>query len=308
MPYTVKQISNLLDVGQETVRRWIRRGDLKATQRSKKDGNVISEDQLNEFLMSRPKYSQIKIKPSKVKVKVIIHGKSKRRNKIMMNVLNASDTTIISYDSSVATKRFITNNDLGKTLVFGGNNPTPSALLATLLRTATLKAARELAEYRKTHSPTEKDDDYHHYLEFGHQSYRMDGCGYKTIFFNVDITDVKDINKVNEFINSCANISSDEFKKYMSDTTKSEEYMLKMNFGINFGDQPDYDVFNPAAGQYEVIKYLVKCVLLDMRHAFMQNKGLRYISFENNKDPESIYIIAEKKYTDKNIVTLTIGA
>ena len=226
----------------------------------------------------------------------------------MMNVLNASDTTIISYDSSVATKRFITNNDLGKTLVFGGNNPTPSALLATLLRTATLKAARELAEYHRTQSATEKDDDYHRYLEFGHQSYRMDGCGYKTIFFNVDITDVKDINKVNEFINSCANISSDEFKKYMADITKSEEYMLKMNFGINFGDQPDYDVFNPAAGQYEVIKYLVKCVLLDMRHVFMQNKGLRYISFENNKDPESIYIIAEKKYTDKNIVTLTIGA
>lgn len=307
MPYTVKQISNLLDVDPETVRRWIRRGDLKATQRSKKDGNVISEDQLNEFLISRPKYSQIKIKSSKAKVKVIIH-KSKRRNKIMMNVLNVSDTTIISYDSSVATKRFITNNDLGKTLVFGDNNPTPSALLATLLRTATLKAARELAEYHKTHSPTEKDDDYHRYLEFGHQSYRMDGCGYKTIFFNVDITDVKDINKVNEFINSCANISSDEFKKYMADTTKSEEYMLKMNFGINFGDQPDYDVFNPAAGQYEVIKYLIKCVLLDMRHAFMQNKGLSYISFANNKDPESIYIIAEKKYTDKNIVTLTIGA
>lgn len=226
----------------------------------------------------------------------------------MTNILNASDTTIISYDSSVATKRFITNNDLGKTLAFGGNNPTPSALLATLLRTATHKTEYDLAEYRKTHSATEKDDDYYRHLEFGHQSYRMDGCGYKTIFFNVDITDIKDINKVNEFINSCANISSDEFKKYMADTTKSEEYMLKMNFGINFGDQPDYDVFNPAAGQYEVIKYLVKCVLLDMRHAFMQNKGLRYISFENNKDPESIYIIAEKKYTDKNIVTLTIGA
>lgn len=226
----------------------------------------------------------------------------------MMNVLNASDTTIVSYDSSIATKIFITNNDLGKTLVFGGNNPTPSALLATLLHTATLKASHELAEYRKTHPATKEDDDYHRYLEFGHQSYRMDGYGYKTVFFNVDITDVKDINKVNEFINSCANISSDEFKKYMADTTKSEEYMLKMNFGINFGDQPDYDVFNPAAGQYEVIKYLVKCVLLDMRHAFMQNKGLSYISFANNKDPESIYIIAEKKYADKSIVTLTIGA
>lgn len=63
MPYTVKQISNLLDVDPETVRRWIRRGDLKATQRSKKDGNAISEDHLNEFLISHPKYSQIKIKP-----------------------------------------------------------------------------------------------------------------------------------------------------------------------------------------------------------------------------------------------------
>lgn len=304
--YTVKQISDLLDVNPETVRRWIRQGKLKSTQQSKKNGNIISENQLNTFLISHPKYSQIK--PAKVKVKVIIHGKSKRRNKIMMNVLNASDTTIISYDSSVATKRFITNNDLGKTLVFGGNNPSPSALLATLLHTATNKVEYDLIEYRKTHPVTKKDDDYHRYFEFGHRSYRMDGYGYKTIFFNVDITNVKDINRVNEFINSCANISSDEFKKYMSDTTKSEEYMLKMNFGINFGDQPDYDVFNPAAGQYEVIKYLVKCVLLDMRHAFMQNKGLKYISFENNKDPESIYIIAEKKYTDKNIVTLTIGA
>lgn len=226
----------------------------------------------------------------------------------MMDVLNNSDITVISYDSSVATQRFIANNDLGRTLVFGDNNPTPSALLSTLLRTATLKASHELAEYRKTHPATEKDDDYHRYLEFGHQSYRMDGCSYKTIFFNVDITEVKDINKVNGFINSCANISPDEFRSYMADTTKSEDYILKMNFGIDFGKTPDYDVFNPVAGQYEVIKYLVKCVLLDMRHTFMANKGLKYISFENNKDPESIYIIAEKKYTDKNIVTLTIGA
>ena len=122
------------------------------------------------------------------------------------------------------------------------------------------------------------------------------------------VSEIPSYNKIIEKLVSIDKTVPDEFKKYMTDTTKSEEYMLKMNFGINFGDQPDYDVFNPVAGQYEVIKYLVKCVLLDMRHAFMQNKGLRYISFENNKDPESIYIIAEKKYTDKNIVTLTIGA
>ncbi len=226
----------------------------------------------------------------------------------MMDILNNSDITVISYDSSVATQRFIANNDLGRTLVFGDNNPTPSALLSTLLRTATLKASHELAEYRKTHPATEKDDDYHRYLEFGHQSYRMEGCGYKTIFFNVDITEVKDINKVNGFINSCANISSDEFRSYMADTTKSEDYILKMNFGIDFGKVPDYDVFNPVAGQYEVIKYLVKCVLLDMRHTFMANKKIQSISFVNHKDADAIGIIAERKYPDKNIVTLTIEA
>lgn len=307
MSYTVKQISNLLDVNQETVRRWIRQGILEANQSSKKAGNVILENQLNAFLAAHPKYSRIK--PAKAKVKVVIHSNSEiKRRKVMMDILNNSDVTAISYDSSVATQRFITNNDLGRTLVFGNNNPTPSALLSTLLRTATLKASHELVEYRKTHPATEKDDDDNRHLEFGHQSYRMDGCSYKTIFFNADITEVKDINKVNGFINSCANISSDEFRRYMADTTKSEDYILKMNFGIDFGKVPDYDVFNPAAGQYEVIKYLVKCVLLDMRHTFMANKKIQSISFVNHKDADAINIIAERKYPDKNIVTLTIEA
>ena len=126
--------------------------------------------------------------------------------------------------------------------------------------------------------------------------------------FEFDDKEVKDINKVNGFINSCANISSDEFRSYMADTTKSEDYILKMNFGIDFGKAPDYDVFNPVAGQYEVIKYLVKCVLLDMRHTFMANKKIQSISFVNHKDTDAIGIIAERKYPDKNIVTLTIEA
>ena len=39
--YNVQQISEALDVNPETVRRWIRSRKLKASQESKKEGNVI---------------------------------------------------------------------------------------------------------------------------------------------------------------------------------------------------------------------------------------------------------------------------
>lgn len=48
--YTVAQVAELLSVYPETVRRWIRGGDLKADQTSRKGGNVISEESLHEFL------------------------------------------------------------------------------------------------------------------------------------------------------------------------------------------------------------------------------------------------------------------
>lgn len=55
--YTVKEVSELLSIEQETVRRWIRSGKLSATKDSKKSGNRISQDALNKFLQSAPKYS-----------------------------------------------------------------------------------------------------------------------------------------------------------------------------------------------------------------------------------------------------------
>lgn len=57
--YTVKQISELLDVDSETVRRWIRAQKLKGTKNSKKTGFVVSESELKRFLNSIPKYSGI---------------------------------------------------------------------------------------------------------------------------------------------------------------------------------------------------------------------------------------------------------
>lgn len=55
--YSVKQIADMLNKKPETVRRWIRSGKLKAEQSSRKDGNVITEGDLNKFLKSSPKYA-----------------------------------------------------------------------------------------------------------------------------------------------------------------------------------------------------------------------------------------------------------
>ena len=55
--YTVKQIAELLKTNEETVRRWIRSGKLKATQDSKKSGNVITSIALNQFIKETPKYA-----------------------------------------------------------------------------------------------------------------------------------------------------------------------------------------------------------------------------------------------------------
>ena len=54
--YTVQQVAEMLKTNPETVRRWIRSKKLNASQVSRKDGNVISEDELQKFLKTSPKY------------------------------------------------------------------------------------------------------------------------------------------------------------------------------------------------------------------------------------------------------------
>ena len=56
--YSVSQIAKMLDTQPETVRRWIRSGKLKAEQSSRKDGNIITENDLNKFLKAFPKYAE----------------------------------------------------------------------------------------------------------------------------------------------------------------------------------------------------------------------------------------------------------
>ena len=56
--YTVKQIAEMLDTKQETVRRWIRDNKLHAVQASRKDGNVVTDEEFRRFLKKTPKYAQ----------------------------------------------------------------------------------------------------------------------------------------------------------------------------------------------------------------------------------------------------------
>lgn len=55
--YTVKQIAEMLNTNPETVRRWIREKKLKAVQVSRKEGNTITEEELQHFLNNTPKYA-----------------------------------------------------------------------------------------------------------------------------------------------------------------------------------------------------------------------------------------------------------
>lgn len=55
--FNVKEIAEMLNTNSETVRRWIRSGKLEAIQDSRKEGNVVTEQMLNVFLKSSPKYA-----------------------------------------------------------------------------------------------------------------------------------------------------------------------------------------------------------------------------------------------------------
>ena len=55
--YSVKDIAVMLHTNPETVRRWIRAGKLKADRSSRKEGNMVREDELYRFLRSTTKYA-----------------------------------------------------------------------------------------------------------------------------------------------------------------------------------------------------------------------------------------------------------
>ena len=56
--YSVKQVAEMLNVNEETVRRWIRSGRLNAIQQARRSGSVITEEGLKSFLESTPRYAR----------------------------------------------------------------------------------------------------------------------------------------------------------------------------------------------------------------------------------------------------------
>lgn len=54
--YTVMEIAGLLNVNNETVRRWIRSGKMRSTRQSYKTGHCVNERDLYEFIETIPKY------------------------------------------------------------------------------------------------------------------------------------------------------------------------------------------------------------------------------------------------------------
>ena len=57
--YNTKEIADLLGVDNESVRRWIRSGELKAEQSSRKQGNIVYEKDLFDFISNKPKYKKM---------------------------------------------------------------------------------------------------------------------------------------------------------------------------------------------------------------------------------------------------------
>ncbi len=51
---TVEQVAERLQVNPETVRRWLRRGELEGVDLGHKAGYRISEQALSEFLAKKP--------------------------------------------------------------------------------------------------------------------------------------------------------------------------------------------------------------------------------------------------------------
>ena len=55
---TVKTVSKIFNVNQETVRRWIRNGELHAEMSARKSGYVIYYGDMKAFVESKPEYEK----------------------------------------------------------------------------------------------------------------------------------------------------------------------------------------------------------------------------------------------------------
>lgn len=81
MNYTVQQVSEMLGVTQETIRRSIRKGSLNATKNSRKEGFIISNESLSDYCEKHPLSNRRRIKQNKHEEESI-----KKIQKILFNI------------------------------------------------------------------------------------------------------------------------------------------------------------------------------------------------------------------------------
>ena len=109
--YTVKQVADMLNTNEETVRRWIRSGKLEATLTSKKSGNVISSHALNKFIKKSPKYSSTvtsSILTSPIAMSVVIGG---LLGSMLVLMSSKAQNNISSNDVEVFIKKKISSHE-----------------------------------------------------------------------------------------------------------------------------------------------------------------------------------------------------
>lgn len=85
--YNVKEIANMLNINEETVRRWIRSDGLRATQMSRKTGNVVNEQDLWTFVNDNPKHHKYRVL---LEINTDI-GYRKQLNDLLNKLLNDRD-------------------------------------------------------------------------------------------------------------------------------------------------------------------------------------------------------------------------
>ena len=94
--YTVKQVAEMLDVDEETVRRWIRNGEMDASSTGRKEGYKISLLDLNKFYDSHPKYSkEADIKCIKIEIQQTykeIRRLAKRLDNLTQELINKMES------------------------------------------------------------------------------------------------------------------------------------------------------------------------------------------------------------------------
>ena len=153
---------------------------------------------------------------------------------------------------------FISENEIGRTLSFENNNPSFGEMFYMYLKVAIKKAL--------------SDKDNIHEVKRSCLIYnRIDNAVHRaTISFNeVDLYNSDLFNKIFNLLDARSTIDRYEFEKLICD---HKDWM-----DINKHNKPDFDIFNPIDVRYELIRHMLKNIIMDARQMFIKNSTLKQV-------------------------------